>query len=42
MITVRRIAELYEAKMNAVLDRVADPRELQITPTPSSGNCSPR
>ena len=28
MSTVRRIAELYEAKMNAVLDRVANPREL--------------
>jgi phage shock protein A len=28
MSTARRIAELYEAKMNAVLDRAADPREL--------------
>ncbi len=28
MSTMRRIAELYEAKMNAVLDRVANPREL--------------
>ena len=28
MSIARRIAELYEAKMNAVLDRAADPREL--------------
>ena len=28
MSTVRRIAELYETTMNAVLDRVANPREL--------------
>jgi phage shock protein A len=28
MSTARRIAELYEAKMNAVHDRVTDPREL--------------
>jgi len=30
-----RIAELYAAKINAVLDRVSDPRELADTPTSS-------
>jgi phage shock protein A len=28
MSIARRIAELYEVKMNAVLDRAADPREM--------------
>jgi hypothetical protein len=35
----QRIAELYAAKMNAVLDRPADPRELADHATSSYGIC---